>query len=275
MTAEIRSVNGRYLDLQVKLPRTLQSLEPKVRALVSENPVARGRVDVCVTVSSTAEEARTEPNFEKAEAYVSLLRKLRDRFSLIDDISVMQVAKNADVFAPAETAVDVDALWAPVREAVSLALKGFVAERAREGASLTCDVRKKIDYMRGEVERIKTFSETDANNALDRARRRISSLLADCGVAPDEGRLLTEAAIWVDRIAIDEEIVRLTTHLDALYAMTETSTPVGKKFEYQLQEASREINTIGSKCQNAEIAQSVVLLKAESEKIREQIQNVE
>lgn len=276
ITVELKSVNGKYLDLSVKAPRTLSPLEARIKSAITAHPICRGRVDVFINYVNSASSG-TVPTLDEsyAEGYVSALRELRDKFGLLDDISVMTVAQNRDVFTVREVGENLDEVWELLLPVINAACDEFVAEREREGENLRHDILAKISHLRELADKIEQLSNGDIEGARDRIRQRLVAVLADNRITVDENRLLTECAIWADRIAIDEELVRLRSHFSALEAMAELDIPVGRKFDFQLQESSREINTIGSKCQNAEIAKLVVEMKNESEKIREQIQNIE
>lgn len=276
ITVELKSVNSKYLDLTVKAPRTLSPLEARIKGAVTAHPISRGRVDVFINYVNSASSGTTLALDEGcAEGYIAALRELRDKFSLADDISVMTVAQNRDIFTVREVGEDLDAIWEELLPVIDAACEEFVAERLREGENLRRDILGKIAHLRTLADRIEEISQGDIESARDRIRQRLITVLADNRITVDENRLLTECAIWADKVAIDEELVRLRSHFAALEAMAELDIPVGRKFDFQLQESSREINTIGSKCQNAEIAKLVVEMKNESEKIREQIQNIE
>lgn len=279
ITVEIKSVNSKNLDMSVKTSHALAPLEARIRAAIVAHGVSRGRVDVLISYQLRRAEDDTfvTVNEEYAAAYVAALRQLRDKFGLCDDISVMRVAQDRNVFnfnAPEEEE-DPEVIWSVLAPVIDEAAEAFVAGRVREGANLQADLLAKIAAMRGTVDSIEQLSAADCAGALDRVRARINSLLSDLEIKADENRLLTECAIWADRIAIDEELVRLRSHFAALESMAELDEPVGRRFDYQLQETNREVNTIGSKCQNAAIARLVVSLKNEIEKLREQIQNIE
>lgn len=276
ITVELKSVNGKFLDLSVKSPRTLSPLEGRIKSAITAHPISRGRVDVYINYIRAGSSA-TALTIDKgyAESYIRALRTLRDGFGLCDDISVMTVAQNRDIFTVREVDEDLDAVWAELEPAIDEACREFVAEREREGENLRRDILAKLAHLRSLADRIEKISEGDIENARERIRQRLVAILSDNRITVDENRLLTECAIWADKIAIDEELVRLRSHFSALEDMTELDIPVGRKFDFQLQESSREINTIGSKCQNADIAKLVVEMKNVSEKIREQIQNIE
>ncbi|MBQ2716804.1 MAG: YicC family protein [Clostridia bacterium] len=276
ITVELKSVNSKFLDLSIKAPRVLSPLESRIKSAVTSHPISRGRLDVFINYTRSGSSGNTLALDEGyAEGYVAALRELRDRFGLADDISVMTVAQNRDIFTVREVGEDLDAVWEELLPAVNAACEEFVAERVREGENLRRDILGKIAHLRELTDRIEEISQGEIESARDRIKQRLITILADNRITVDENRILTECAIWADKIAIDEELVRLRSHFDALESMSELDIPVGRKFDFQLQESSREINTIGSKCQNAEIAKLVVEMKNESEKIREQIQNIE
>ena len=276
ITVELKSVNSKFLDLSVKAPRTLSPLEARIKSAVTAHPISRGRVDVFINYANTSSSGTTLTlDAAYAEGYITALRELRDKFGLTDDISVMTVAQNRDIFAVREVGEDLDAVWEELLPVIDEACREFVAERLREGENLRRDILSKISHLRELTAKIEEISKGEIESARDRIKQRLLTVLADNRITVDENRILTECAIWADKIAIDEELVRLRSHFDALEAMAELDIPVGRKFDFQLQESSREINTIGSKCQNAEIAKLVVEMKNESEKIREQIQNIE
>ncbi len=276
ITVELKSVNSKFLDLTVKAPRTLSPLEARIKSAVTAHPISRGRVDVFINYANSSSSGTTLALDEGyTEGYVAALRELRDKYGLLDDISVMTVAQNRDVFTVREVGEDLDEVWELLLPVINGACAEFVAEREREGENLRRDILAKIAHLRLLTDKIEELSKGDIDGARDRIRQRLITVLADNRITVDENRLLTECAIWADRVAIDEELVRLRSHFSALEAMAELDIPVGRKFDFQLQESSREINTIGSKCQNADIAKLVVEMKNESEKIREQIQNIE
>lgn len=276
ITVELKSVNSKFLDLALKLPRQLSPLENRIKAVITESGIGRGRIDVYVNyvhVSSGGVTVVLDDGYTRG--YIDALRRLRDEYGLTDDISVMSVAQNHDIFTSRDISEDLDAVWEELLPVITAALGEFMASREKEGAFLLADIGKKLRFLRECAAKTAALSEHDIQNAKERIRTRITAVLADNRITVDENRLLTECAVWADKIAIDEELVRLNSHLDALDDMLVMTVPVGRKFDFQLQEANREINTIGSKCQNAEIAGLVVKMKNEAEKIREQIQNIE
>ncbi len=284
VSVEIKSVNNKYLDLNIKMPRALITLEPRIRALFAQAGVSRGKVDLTVSCSriyGDGEEKTTSAPLvldrAAAAAYIAALKSLRDEFGLYDDISVMKVAGNKDIFTveDAGSEVDPEVEWNCILPVLSEALDAFCAERAREGENLRADISCKLSGIKALVDRVDELSAANAATLRQRITARLTSLLADAGATPDERMVLTECAVLADRLAIDEELVRLRSHLSALEEMTSLTVPTGRRFDFQLQEVNREINTICSKCQNAEIAALGVELKNETEKVREQIQNIE
>lgn len=284
VSVEIKSVNNKYLDLNIRMPRAIVTLEPRIRSLFSEAGVSRGKVDVTVSCTRIWGEGEDKTSsaplvIDRAAAasYIAALKTLRDEFGLYDDISVMKVAENRDIFTVegAGDETDPETEWAYIRPVLADALEAFCAERAREGENLRADICGKLRGIGVLVDRVAELSDANTAALHERITARLTSLLADVGAAPDERLVLTECAALADRLAIDEELVRLRSHLSALEGMTAQDAPVGRRFDFQLQEVNREINTICSKCQNAEIAALGVELKNETEKVREQIQNIE
>lgn len=284
VSVEIKSVNNRYLDLGIKMPRALAGLEGRARALITGAGVNRGKVDVNITVTRTygdGERTSATPppslDIDLAAEYVACLRTLGEKLGLADDISVMKVAALPGVINAVtdDGETDVEAEWRAIEPVLSEALEGFVEGRVREGENLRADIEVKLARMAELVGRVETLSAGNREALYEKIAARIRALLADADAELNETRLLTECAVQADRIAIDEELVRLRSHLGALSGMLGEDIPVGRKFDFQLQEVNREINTICSKCQDAAIAAVGVELKNETEKVREQIQNIE
>lgn len=276
ITVEIRSVNNRFFDCSVKLPRAFSFLEERIKPFLQASSVSRGKVDVFITIdvidSPTAEIALDEGY---AAAYLKALYALRDGFSLPDDVTVTSVAQNRDLFIVKKPEEDADKDWADVCVVLSQAVERFLSDRTREGANIEADLRAKVDAIRRHVDRIESLSLLDVQSYREKLERRLREMLSDNRLAFDEQRILTECAVFADRVAIDEELVRLRSHFQGFEDILSSSEPVGRRLDFLVQEINRETNTIGSKCQNAEIAKIVVDVKCEIEKIREQIQNVE
>jgi len=276
ITVEIRSVNNRFLDCSVKLPRAFSFLEEKIKPHIQSRGINRGKIDVFITielVDAPATQIRVDEAY--AEEYIAALRALRKRFMLTDDISVMSVAQNKDVFLFTKPEDDIEEDWQALRLVLDAALDVFLAAREREGENLRRDVKEKLARIAQHVEEIDALAATDALEYRQRLEGRLREMLQDNRIAFDENRILTECAIFADRIAIDEELVRLRSHFGGFDAMLDSDEPVGRRLDFQVQETNREINTIGSKSANAAITAHVVDVKCELEKIREQIQNIE
>ena len=215
------------------------------------------------------------PDDGYVKGYLDALYHLRDTYGLRDDISVMTVARNPEVFRVQKPQEDVEKDWQTLSSVLEKATDAFLAVRAREGESLAADLRGKMDQIRKTVDEIEALSADDIAHYRDRLAQRIREALADNQITPDETRLLTECAIHADKVAVDEELVRLRTHFQAFEEILTADEPVGRKLDFLMQEMNREINTTGSKCNDATIAQRVVDVKCTLEKIREQIQNLE
>lgn len=276
ITAEIKSVNNRYFDCSVRISRAYGYLEEKIKPYLTSRGISRGKVDVSITVETVSSDSVSVSVDEGyARGYIEALRELRDRFGLADDISVMTVARNSDVFTIRAPEADAERDWQDVLSVLSVAVDGFLAGREREGANLISDIRQKFARIRELVEEIGRRSAADVSGYRQKLEERLRAVLSDNGVQADESRILTECAIFADRVAVDEELVRLASHLDAFEEIAASDEPVGRKFDFLLQEMNREINTTGSKCSDAAIARLVVEVKNELEKIREQVQNIE
>ena len=273
---EMKSVNSRFFDCSVKLPRSISYLEEKIKAHVQKNAISRGKVDVFVTLDNhTADIGDIRIDEEYAEKYIAALRLLEKKFSLRDDVSVMSVARNPDIFKYEKPEEDAEGEWDAIRSVLDLAIESHRNMREAEGERARVDISAKIEHIRelaAEVERISLEDTVGYRNKLE---ERLRKILADNSVEIDENRLLTECAVWADKIAIDEELVRLRSHFGAFYEISALPEPSGRKLDFLIQELNRETNTIGSKANNASIARLVVDMKGEIEKIREQIQNIE
>ena len=272
-TVEIRSVNNRYLDCNVKLPRLVSFAEDAVKQAVKAY-VSRGKVDVFITVKSEGA-ADTTVSLNKAvlEGYLAAMRQMVSEYGVADDISVSAVSRLPEVFAVEKPEVDEQQLQADLMSVVNKALEGYDAMRRTEGAALDADLRSRGQTI---LEFVSQVERGNAQTVVDyRARlyAKIQEVLANTSI--DESRILTEAAIFADKVAVDEETVRLRSHLDQMNAMLTAGGAVGRKLDFLLQEMNREANAIGSKCTDVRLARVVVDIKAELEKIREQTQNIE
>ena len=272
ITVELRSVNNRYLDCTIKLPRIYVFAEDAIKSKVQAH-ISRGKVDVYITVdASAADVAKVTVNRELA-AYYAALCALRDSYGLKDDISVSLLSRFQDVFLVEKIQEDLEAVSADICSVLELALQDFDAMRAREGEKLFQDVTGRART----IEALTTRVEERAPGIVADYRARLSAKMAEVlqNTQLDESRILTEAAVYADKVAVDEETVRLRSHLSQLDHMLAQEGPVGSKLDFLIQEFNREANTIGSKCNDIETAGYVVDIKAEIEKIREQIQNIE
>ncbi len=276
ITVEIKSVNNRFFDCSVKLPRTFSFLEEKIKPYLQANSVSRGKVDVFITIDvidSPIPKISIDEGY--AEAYIDALRTLGERFGLRDDISIMHVAQNHDIFVIQKSEEDAEKEWNDLRSVLDEALTSFLAGRLREGENIERDLLSKVDNIKSIVRRIEALSQNDVTEYRARLEAKLRDMLSDNRIVFEESRILTECAIFADRVAIDEELVRLRSHFDGFAEILASGEPAGRKLDFLVQEMNRETNTIGSKCQNASIAKMVVDIKCEIEKIREQIQNIE
>ena len=276
ITAEIRSVNSRYLDCSVRMSRSVSHLEDRVKTALSEAGITRGNVEVYIGVDVLEQRGmEIALDREAARAYVAALNQLREEFGLTDDISVMRVAQNRELFVVKKPEEDDEHEWTEIRAVLSEALAGFNEMRRKEGENLCRDILGKAEKIRGMAEEVKKLSEADIAGYPQKLEQRIRKFLEDFDAEASEQRILTEAAIYADRAAIDEELVRLGSHFKALSEIVNSDEAAGRKLDFLVQEINRETNTIGSKAGNAQIAHLVVDMKTEIEKIREQIQNLE
>lgn len=275
-TVELRSVNSRYFDCTVRLPRQYGALEEKIKSYLQNEVISRGKVEATLCVEETAGGGATVAVDEEfASGYIAALRHLRDAYGLRDDISVMGVARCPDVFRTVKQEEDPEEDWPLIKETLEAAAEGYTAMRRAEGERLEKDLRAKAENIRILTEKIAAASKTDIGTYRERLEARLRAILAEHHLSADEGRVLTECAIMADKLAVDEELVRLNSHLAAFDTILSGNEPAGRKLDFLMQEMNREANTVGSKCANSDIAQTVVAVKCELEKIREQIQNIE
>lgn len=276
ITVEIKSVNNRYFDCSVRLPHALSPLEQRIKPYLQEKGITRGKVDVGVFVEmADATDAEISVNTEYAGKYIAALKELKEKFGLAGEINVMDVAREKDIFTVTKPDGDVEQDWADLRLVLDSAADKFIEARISEGGRIEADLKGKIEHIKDVVAKIDELSGEDIGGYKARLEEKLKAVLADNNITVDENRILTECAIYADRAAIDEEIVRLRSHFCAFYDYMESGEPVGRSLDFLMQELNREINTIGSKCGNSSIAHLVVEVKTELEKIREQIQNIE
>jgi len=276
ITVEIKSVNSRFLDCTAKISRAYGYLEERIKPYLMSRGVTRGKVDVWISVEvmdSGSVQITADEGY--LQGYLEALYTLRDKYGLRDDISVMTVARNHDIFQIKKPEEDIERDWERVLTVLAKAVDTFLSVREREGERLAEDLRGKMQNIKTATARIEELSEADVSTYRERLAERIREALNDNQITPDENRLLTECAIHADKVAVDEEMVRLRTHFGAFEEILSSGEPVGRKLDFLMQEMNREINTTGSKCSDAQIAHLVVDVKCELEKIREQIQNLE
>ena len=273
ITVELRSVNARYFEYSSRLPRTCAFLEDPLKRLTAEK-VHRGKVELALTIQNvTASDAVVQADYALAESYRRALAALAQRLDVKDDVTVMALARFPDVLTQTAAPADPDALWADVSAVAGQALEAFVGMRAAEGAKLKADVESRLAVVEDLVGQIEQGSAGRVQAYTERLYARLQELLADRSI--DEARILTEAALFADKTAIDEETVRLNSHVAQFREILQLEEPIGRKLDFLTQELNREATTIGSKCQDAALTRLVVTLKSEIEKIREQIQNIE
>ncbi len=273
ITVELKAVNNRYLDCSVRLPRIFSFAEDPIRQRVKQ-AVARGKVDVFVSVNfEEASDVQISVNRPVLEGYLAAMRSIARDYEVRDDISVYALSRLPDVFTVEKEPCDEEAAVRDLLAVTDGALAAFNAMREREGLALAADLRSRAETILGCVGHIEKRSPETLAEYRQRLTERMTEVLENTQL--DESRILTEAAIYADKIAVDEETVRLRSHLSQLEAMLETGGPIGRKLDFLMQEMNREINTIGSKCSDLDLARTVVEVKAELEKIREQMQNIE
>ena len=272
-TVELRSVNNRYLDCTVKLPRMLSFAEDTVKQAVKKS-ISRGKVDVYITVRSEGtSDVKVTLNGPMVEGYIAAMKQMVEDYGVRDDISVSLLSRMNEVFTVEKPEVDEEQLLADLMSVVDKALNNYDAMRAAEGKALENDLRSRGNTI------LELVSQVEAGNGetVIAYRTRLYNKLQEVlqNTAIDESRILTEAAIFADKVAVDEETVRLRSHLEQMNQMLTAGGAIGRKLDFLLQEMNRESNTIGSKCTDVKLARIVVDIKAELEKIREQTQNIE
>ena len=273
ITVEVRSVNNRYLDCTVKMPRAYIFAEDAMKALVQKS-ISRGKVDVFLSVRSEGTaDAKVTLNASMVEGYLAAMKQMAENFGVKEDISVSLLSRMPDVFTVEKPEVDEQQLLDDMLSVVNKALAGFDAMRTTEGGALENDLRSRGQTILSLVSQVEAGGAQTVLDYRTRLENKLKEVLASTAI--DESRILTEAAIFADKVAVDEETVRLRSHLEQMNNMLTTGGAVGRKLDFLLQEMNREANTIGSKCTDVRLARIVVEIKAELEKIREQTQNIE
>lgn len=272
ITVELKSVNSRYFEYSSRMPRGFSFLEDRLKKLVNAS-VSRGKVEMGLTVVNvTAEDVQIAANVELAKQYVAAAEEIRQAVGG-QPLSLDALSRLPDVFTARRTEVDEEQLWQDVKEVAGKAVQNFLAMRAAEGEKLKEDVLARLKTVEQDVGEIERLSEGRVEAYTEKLYAKLTKLLEDRSI--DEARLLTEAAIFADKTAVDEETVRLRSHIQQYRDILQLQEPVGRKLDFLTQELNREINTIGSKCSDLAITKLVVEMKGEIEKIREQIQNME
>ena len=273
VTVEIKSVNHRYFEFSAKVPREYGFLEEKLKKYCN-SLITRGKVECYVSVEDLEErEMEVNVNETLAAGYVKALKELSERFGLKDDISAVTLSRYPDVITLHKASEDEERIWNAVKTVAETAVSKFIEMRETEGSKLRGDILSRADYIIECVEFIEGRSPETVREYNEKLKQRMKELLGDAAV--DEQRLLNEAAIYADKIAVDEETVRLRSHISQLREFMNSSEAIGRKLDFLVQEINREANTIGSKAQDVDIAKKVIAIKAEVEKIREQVQNIE
>lgn len=273
ISVEIKSVNHRYFEFSARMPRICNFMEDKLKSLL-QSKISRGKVDLYISmaqIEGTQSVVRANPDL--AKSYLEALKTVAEATGLHCDVNVATVARFPDVITVEAAEIDPDSLWADVKLVAEEALDAFIAMREVEGEKLKDDVLSRLDTIEALAKKVEEESPKTLEAYRNRLYQKISDVLTDRTV--DDARVLTEVAIFADRIAVDEETVRLKSHLNQYRNILKQNEPIGRKLDFLTQEVNRETNTIGSKSQNIEIAGVVVEIKSEIEKIREQIQNIE
>ena len=273
ITVEVKSVNNRYLDCGVKLPRGYAYLEEGVKSQVQKT-ISRGKVDVFITINAAgADNVKISVNEPVAKGYIDAMHRLVQEYGIQDDISASAISRFSDVFLVEKQEQDENEVKSAISGVVAEALDAFDAMRTREGEALKTDLLQKAEGILTLVSKVEERSPITVKAYLERLTAKMQEVLEDRQI--DEARIIQEAAIYADKVAVDEETVRLRSHVDQLQNMLSEGGVIGRKLDFLMQEMNREANTIGSKGNDVEQARNVVNIKSELEKIREQIQNIE
>ena len=273
IAVELRSVNSRYFEYSSRIPRSCNYMDSRLKKQLNER-VSRGKVELSMTVQNVeAADAVVTVNMELARSYQQALRSISEELRIKNDITTSGLARFPDVLATRHADVDEEQLWADVSAVTAQALDNFIAMRAAEGAKMKADVESRLSFLEECVGKVETLSAGRVEAYTNRLYEKLKTILEDRNI--DDARVLTEAAIFGDKTAVDEETVRLRSHLSQMNTMLASGGPIGRKLDFLLQEMNREANTILSKSTDLEISDRAILLKTEVEKVREQIQNIE
>ncbi|MDD6097138.1 MAG: YicC family protein [Oscillospiraceae bacterium] len=270
---EIRSVNHRYYEYSSRIPRSYSYIDEKLKALLKSG-ISRGKVEASVTINNIeGRDIVIGINKSAAEGYIAALRSVSDELGLKDDLKLSNLIKLPDIFTVQKAPDNEEQLWEDVSLVASEALEAFISMRCSEGERLKADVLEKAANIEKSICEVERLSPVTVENYRNKLRSKLEEILESRDI--DEQRILTEAAVFAEKIAVDEETVRLRSHIAQLRTMLDSAEAVGRKLDFLVQEMNREVNTIGSKAQDLNVARVVVDMKAEIEKIREQIQNIE
>lgn len=270
---EIRSVNHRYFEFSSRTPRSFNYLDEKLKSFIGEK-VARGKVEASVSISKTEEsDAEIKVNLDIAKGYVNALRQANESLELNDDLTLSNIIRFPDVFKIQKILDDEEVVWNAVSQVCGKALDKFIDMRKTEGEKMYDDILSRLNFIEKKTNEIESVMPSISESYKNRLYSKIKETLDDNNI--DEQRILTEVAIFSDKIAVDEETVRLHSHISQFRELINSNEPVGRKLDFLVQELNREVNTIGSKAQDLSVTKTVVDLKSEIEKIREQIQNIE
>lgn len=273
VSVEIKSVNNRFLDVSVRLPRQYSFAEEALKSLVQQKLV-RGKVDIFVNIDASQDDSVVvRLNEPVLRAYLNAVREMRERFGIPDDAGTTAFSRMPDVFITEKVPVDADAFTADLLEIAQQALEVIRQMRTKEGGRLASDLLSKLDELEQDRQMVALRSPASVEEYRSRLLNKMREVLESENI--DEGRILTEAAVYADKVAVDEELVRLDSHLHQFRELLENGGTVGRKLDFLTQELNREVNTIGSKCTDLEITKTVLEMKACIEKIREQVQNIE
>ena len=275
ISVEIKSVNHRFFEFSCRTPKGYGFLDDKLKALVNSR-VSRGKIDMFVTVG-TAEDtpAEVKINHSLVSGYINAMKEIAETYGIENDVTVTAISRFPDVYTVSKAQEDEEEITADVLEAANTAIDGFIAMREAEGEKMKADILGRAEVILATVEEIEERSPQTVKEYEERLLDRINKTLLDYNINIDEQRVLTEVAVFADKVAVAEETVRLRSHFAQLSKIMESQTPIGREIDFIIQEMNREANTIGSKVQDAEIAHKVVKIKSEIEKMREQIQNIE
>lgn len=272
-SVEIKSVNNRYSDINIKLPRSISFLEEKVKKTIT-NSISRGKVDVFINFTNNSEKGKNiKINTELAKQYIEELRKLQEETQVIDNIGIMDICKMPEVLNLKTEDDDEEVLWQELLECLNNAITSFIFMRENEGTKIREDLEKRISCVKDKIEEISKISSGLVEEYVVKLEKRVNELLKTSVI--DETRLAQEIVIYSDKCSVEEELTRLRSHISQFLNLLNETNPIGKKLDFLIQEMNRETNTIGSKANNLEITNLVVDIKTEIENIREQVQNIE